>query len=63
MSTFDTKQLWFPGSPFTCNLFDTSSVHIDWESVRTVPVLKPASFIVTLSSGSAAAVSVKITGE
>ena len=37
----------FSGSPFTANLFDTSQISVDWQSVRTVPVHKPCGFVVT----------------
>ena len=35
-----------PGSPFVCNMYDTNSLHVNWEAIHMIPVRKTAIFTV-----------------
>ncbi len=59
----DNIFLSFSGSPFSCNLFDTSMITINWEAIRTIPVNKPSAFNINVDQAPDAPVNVKIQGK
>ena len=52
-----------PGSPFISNVYDTSTINVDFDALRIIGVRKPAKFDINLSGMPDAGVEVTVTGE
>ncbi len=52
-----------PGSPFICRLTDTSSINVNWDRVRNLPINQPTHFELDPAGASDNSISVTITGQ